>query len=578
MSIFRVALSEDLEKLEGLLKDEGNINARNRAGETVLDVALSRKKKKAAALIKQYGGLSHIELAQKLGEELPSPSIVNTLASQRRNAAGKMKKTADDVQLNSTTNAEIAELRALRPAHAELRDTINREIASLHFQISHLASKLQKQQDAVSALRYSQPSHTAQSSETFSHKNRFAGTTGMDPDLNTWGMGEKKDNVIEGEKIENDEVATRHVDLTEFTDSSVEKSADRIVPATPKNIIVKDSEIPTPRDPQAYEKYTEQNWREIRDDILPDMPNDILYSAKRAFRTLVTDYNSHLSIFQVLWLLNVPLLPCVKEEPKACFSFLRRFVTVHPNVSFWEYVELVIQVILVSLVQLVIPYLLVHAMVMENHVDDNIENDGDDINTALSFCPAQSEGRPHHPLENEFTCVILMLYLIGNVLTSAPRSRLLCLQYATAENTAKDSIVGRRWLVIGFVVTTLMQVMCTAATYVLFIEYADMADLLLNAVALVFVLEADTMMSKIFLSQHLIQAGQVHDDKHYWMEHARGTKKWAKFGILASQGTFAELRNMFAGKLGQTHTVYLIFYSINLAWQFSIGIMMPVCY
>mgnify|MGYP001432279983 CR=1 FL=1 len=69
MSIFRVALSEDLEKLEGLLKDEGNINARNRAGETVLDVALSRKKKKAAALIKQYGGLSHIELAQKLGAD-----------------------------------------------------------------------------------------------------------------------------------------------------------------------------------------------------------------------------------------------------------------------------------------------------------------------------------------------------------------------------------------------------------------------------------------------------------------------------------------------------------------------------
>lgn len=84
-----------------------------------------------------------------------------------------------------------------------------------------------------------------------------------------------------------------------------------------------------------------------------------------------------------------------------------------------------------------------------------------------------------------------------------------------------------------------MQVMCTAATYVIFIEYADMADFLLNAVALVFVLEADTMMSKIFLSQRLIQAGQVHDDKRYWMEHARGTKKWAKFGILASQGTFA---------------------------------------
>ena len=85
-------------------------------------------------------------------------------------------------------------------------------------------------------------------------------------------------------------------------------------------------------------------------------------------------------------------------------------------------------------------------------------------------------------------------------------------------------------------------------------------------------------MSKIFLSTHMNQAGQLLEDKEYWLEHARGTKRYAKFGLLAGQALATEIWMLWNGKLGKTHSIYIIVYCINLLWQAFIFILMPVCY
>lgn len=222
-------------------------------------------------------------------------------------------------------------------------------------------------------------------------------------------------------------------------------------------------------------------------------------------------------------------------------------------------------IVLVLLVQIVIPFFLIKAMVDQNHAFDDDE--------VLSFCP-----KDHHTPTNRISCWVLMTFLIGTVLTSAPRSRLLCLQFETYECTRKHTKYGRFWLQLGFCVTTIMQVICTGATYVLFIEYENLPDLLLNAVALVFVLEADTLMSKIYLAGHLTDAAEVHDAKKHWFEHARGTIVYARYGILAGRSTLHEMKFLMKGMLGVWLSTYMVIYLGNVAWQLSVLTLMVVCY
>lgn len=519
VEVFTAALGDDMAVLEDLLHVPENVNLCNDAGETVLDVVNRSKKDKAAELIKSYGGMTHIELTEQLGGEVSMPRS----RAELRKASSPMTPTAPQILYKPSD-------------YAELRTHLDQEVASLHAQIKTLTNNFKRRMDDIATL----------GREGLTDAN-------MDREVS---------------------ISARKIDLTVSTRSEESMGANQCekTPATPDTTkSLTSPSAPTPRDRAAYEEYTKQNWRKIRDLLMPDISEDATMRIKTSFRLKIVELDQNLSIFQVLWLLNTPLWPCSTTPPT--WPILRHIVRLHPTVTFSNWLELMIQVLLVSLVQLVIPFLLVFVMVLDNHVDD----DADDEDTALSFCPAQDTGR-HHPVENEFTCAILMLYLIGNVLTSAPRSRLLCLQFATAKNTAGDSMAGRYWLVVGFLVTTLMQIMCTAATYVLFIEYEDMADLLLNAVALVFVLEADTMIARIYEASHLVQSGQVHEDKHHWLEHARGTKKWARFGLLAGQPLSVELGQMLKGQIGKTHSVYLIFYTLNLLWQIGIFFLMPICY
>ena len=123
-----------------------------------------------------------------------------------------------------------------------------------------------------------------------------------------------------------------------------------------------------------------------------------------------------------------------------------------------------------------------------------------------------------------------------------------------------------------------MQVICTGATYVLFLEYSLLPDLLLNAVALVFILEADTTMSQIYLTNHLTQAAEVHNAKHHWFERARGTKHYATFGLIAGHSIVQEMRALCSCKLGKTLSLYMLVYVFNLSWQLIIMLMMFACY
>ena len=78
--MFRAVVKEDIVALRELLQIPRNVNAVNKAGETPLDIAISRKKKAAEQLIRAHGGLTHIALAAKQGREVGPTSIVAAAA------------------------------------------------------------------------------------------------------------------------------------------------------------------------------------------------------------------------------------------------------------------------------------------------------------------------------------------------------------------------------------------------------------------------------------------------------------------------------------------------------------------
>ena len=146
LTIFPAALGDDMAQLENMLKVPENVNLRNKAGETVLDVAKARKKTDAAKLIKSYGGLTHIELAKQLGEEVPRP-ILNKVIGIRSSSKPKCQGAVAEGEEPYPQATDMAQVRGLR-SH------FNQEVAGLRMQIAQLECALQQQKDAVSAVRF----------------------------------------------------------------------------------------------------------------------------------------------------------------------------------------------------------------------------------------------------------------------------------------------------------------------------------------------------------------------------------------------------------------------------------------
>ena len=118
--MFRAVVKEDIVALRELLQIPRNVNAVNKAGETPLDIAISRKKKAAEQLIRAHGGLTHIALAAKQGREVGPTSIVA--------AAAAMRKMKDSVSKSSVSSPASPSRPATAPAADEVDGVVTRRI------------------------------------------------------------------------------------------------------------------------------------------------------------------------------------------------------------------------------------------------------------------------------------------------------------------------------------------------------------------------------------------------------------------------------------------------------------------
>lgn len=564
--VFKAVVREDIPRLRQLLRVPNNVNAINKAGETCLDIALARKKRAAEKLIRECGGLTNAVLAERHGREAPATSLVAAAARLRREreidsrrvSYSKLEASRENESLDDDTVPPLDEVVRLLQAEMKI---IKQQLLALQKDADTKDSK-----DATEGLGRdttlrascsSLPSATTPMTETMP-EGQFVDTNHGGDQMHVGNLEENRPGMIMGghtDKKDGDSrtLATsksraRHEDI--FSDEeaafdfTAEQKMDEVMPAQVEN----------------FEQISRSHWLATRNQLFRETTDKEVSKIKLAYRSKIGEVDQHLSIFQVLWLENVTVWPCHNKQ----FSgILGKFLCYNERVSFWSWVILMSIMFLVILVQLVVPTLLIKVMVNKNHEGSE----------ALSFCPMQ-----HHTTINHLSCIILIVYLIGNVVTTAPRSRLLCLQYVTYDCTRGDTKYGRKWLGLGYIITTVMQVICTGATYVLFLEYSLLPDLLLNAVALVFILEADTTMSQIYLTNHLTQAAEVYNAKNHWFERARDTKHYAIFGLIAGHSIVQEMRALCSCKLGKTLSLYILVYVFNLSWQLIIMVMMFACY
>ena len=621
--MFRAVVKEDIVALRELLQIPRNVNAVNKAGETPLDIAISRKKKAAEQLIRAHGGLTHIALAAKQGREVGPTSIVA--------AAAAMRKMKDSVSKSSVSSPASPSRPATAPAADEVDGVVTRRIdlsatpaTGAEFFDSPVApaaasdpllgvdtKEPQTDPELVAVISSMKEEMKALQIEV-TRASRLHGLRHGAAEQDALAQAATADGHAPGGRssLVRMETVASPEDMKTIELAAVRQDAERVLAESKfgarQSYIFTDEEAAfdaeeaaskeiTPAQVEQYEQHVRGQWLKMRDEMFPASSDRNVLKIKLAFREKVCDLDKHLSIFQVLWLQNASVWPCHNEQLD---WWLGKYLVYNKRVSFQSWATLMTLVVLVLLVQVIIPFFLIKTMVNQNH-DSNADE-------TVSFCPQN-----HHTPVNKLSCVILIIFLIGTVVTSAPRSRLLCLQHETYECTREESKGGRIWLALGFVVTTIMQIVCTGATYVLFIEYELLPDLLLNAVALVFVLEADTLMSKIYLNSHLTDSADCHDAKNHWFEHARGTEvgmrciikhsdfeicgthahsiflrplsppkpqTYARYGLLAGHSTLAEWRTLIKCKLSGPLTAYMVVYLANCAWQFAIFIMMTICY